>query len=174
MAKTRQQKEATLQDLTVRLEAAKALIFANVQKLKMKELDELRHTCREQNLSLLVSKKTLLKRALANRGITVDIESFAGGISTLFGVNDEMSPAQIIAAFTKTHPGVDIFGGVFEGSFIDSSRVQALAKLPGKKQLLGQLVYTLGAPMSGLANVLAGNLRGLITALTAIKEKKPV
>ncbi|EKE18810.1 MAG: hypothetical protein ACD_9C00226G0001, partial [uncultured bacterium] len=50
--------------------------------------------------------------------------------------------------------------------------VKALAKIPSKEQLLGQLVGTLNAPISGFVNVLAGNLRGLVQVLNAVKEQK--
>ena len=63
---------------------------------------------------------------------------------------------------------------MLEGAFISAEKVEALAKLPGKKQLLGQLVGTLNAPISGFVNVLAGNLRGLVNILNAVKEKKAV
>ena len=61
---------------------------------------------------------------------------------------------------------------MLEGRFIDAAKVKALAELPSKQQLLGQLVGTLNAPISGFVNVLAGNIRGLVTALNAIKEQK--
>ena len=50
--------------------------------------------------------------------------------------------------------------------------MNALAKLPSKEELLGQLVGTLNAPISGFVNVLAGNLRGLVTVLQAVADKK--
>ena len=49
--------------------------------------------------------------------------------------------------------------------------MNALAKLPTKEELLAKLVGTLNAPISGFANVLAGNLRGLVQVLKGISEK---
>ncbi len=62
---------------------------------------------------------------------------------------------------------------MLEGAFIDGAKVNALSKLPSKQQLLGQLVGTLNAPVSGFVNVLAGNIRGFVTVLNAIKDQKP-
>jgi len=47
------------------------------------------------------------------------------------------------------------------GAVIDASAVSALASLPTRDQLLGQLVGVVHGPVSGLVNVLAGNLRGI-------------
>lgn len=172
MAKTKEKKLFTVNDMAARVKSAKGIVFANFQGLNMKESDELRSTCKEQHVSYIVTKKTLLKKALAEAGYEVDTKSFAGGVSLLTGDTDEVLPAQIIATFAKKHEMAKIFGGILEGNFIDSAKVGQLAKLPSKQQLLGQLVGTLNAPVSGFVNVLAGNLRGLVTVLNAVKEKK--
>lgn len=172
MAKTKQQKEVTINELAEGIKSAKSLVFANFQGLKVKESEELRKLCRQQNIGYLVAKKTLLKKALTHAGIEADVESFEGGVSTVFGREDEVAPAQILADFAKKHEIVKLFGGVLEGSFIDSAKVEALAKLPSKQQLLGQLVGTLNAPVSGFVNVFAGNLRNLIGVLNNIKTAK--
>jgi large subunit ribosomal protein L10 len=67
---------------------------------------------------------------------------------------------------------MQLVAGILEGKFVNAEAVNRLAALPTKQQLLGQLVGTLNAPVSGFVNVLAGNLRGLVTVLGAIKEKK--
>lgn len=173
MAKTKAQKELTLKDLSERIGAAKSLVFANFQGLKVKESDELRELCRGQNIGYFIAKKTLVAKALKEKGLAVDAKAFQGGVSVLFGNEDEIAPAQIAANFAKTHEAMKLFGGVLEGAYIDGAKVAELAKLPSKQQLLGHLVGTLNAPISGFVNVLAGNLRGLVTVLSAIKDKKP-
>ena len=65
-----------------------------------------------------------------------------------------------------------VLAGLLDGQLMSVEQVKALAKLPSKKELIGQLVGTLGAPISGFVNVLAGNLRGLVTVLGAIKDAK--
>lgn len=174
MPKTKKQKESIVQTLAGQIKKAKGLVIANFQGLTMKDSDELRGKCKDQKVSYIVTKKTFLKRAFQEAGYEVDTKAMEGGVSLLTAEADEVMPAQIIAAFAKTHDKAKMFGGILEGKLIDTVRVQELAKLPGKQQLLGQLVWTLNAPVSGFVNVLAGNLRGLVTVLGAIKDKKPV
>lgn len=172
MAKTKQQKEATINDLVDGLKSAKSVVFANFQGLKVKESEELRKLCRGQNIGYLVAKKSLLRKALEKVGMNIDVDAFSGGVSTVLGHEDEVAPAQILANFAKTHEIVKLFGGVLEGAFIDSAKVNALSKLPSRQQLLGQLVGVLNAPVSGFVNVLAGNLRNLVGVLNNIKTAK--
>lgn len=173
MAKSKQQKQVTVESLSDGLKNAKGVVFANFQGLKVSDFEQLRKTCRESNVSVLVAKKTLVKRAYeeANLG-DISTKDFSGGVATFIGNNDEISAAKIVNDFAKTHEVVQIFGGVLEGKFINTSSVKSLAALPTKEQLLSQLVGTLNAPVSGFVNVLAGNLRNLVGILNNIKEAK--
>lgn len=173
MAKTKQNKASSLEVLGSGLQSAKSVVFANFGGLKVKETEELRRKCREQNVQFVATKKTLLRKALRDAGVaTTDPKAFTGSVAAVFGLSDEVAPAQVIAEFAKTHDVLTIFGGILEGQFIDAAKVKALSNLPSKHQLLGQLVGTLQAPISGFVRVLGGNLSGLVTVLNGIKEKK--
>lgn len=172
MAKTRVQKEQNVQTLSEQFKNAKSLVFANFQGLKVKESEELRKLCKDEQVVYMASKKTLVQKALEQAGMTTKVTDFEGSVSVAFGTGDEVAPARVLSSFAKKHDAVKIYGGVLEGNFIDGAKVNALAQLPTKQQLLGQLVGTLNAPVSGFVNVLAGNLRGLVTVLGAIKEQK--
>jgi len=50
--------------------------------------------------------------------------------------------------------------------------VEALAKLSSKEELIARTVGVIKAPLSGVVNVLAGGLRGLLNVLREIKEAK--
>lgn len=172
MAKTRQEKEQQVQTLTDQLKEAKSVVFANFQGLSVQETEELRAQCREQDIVCLATKKTLMGRALKNIDMDVETKEFKGGIAAFFGTSDEVAPAQVVANFAKTHEKLSIFGGVLEGAFINSEKVKQLSSLPSKQEMLARLVGTINAPISGFVNVLAGNLRGLVTVLSAIKDNK--
>jgi len=172
MAKTRQQKETSVKDLAERMQAAKAVVFANFQGLKVSESEELRAKCREQQVDYLASKKTLLKRALSEAGYDQDAKAFEGGVAVVLGREDEIAAAQVTDKFARDHEVATIYGGIFEGKFIDAAKVKELAKLPTKPELYAKLVGTINAPVSGFVNVLAGNLRGLVQVLNAVKESK--
>lgn len=154
------------------IRTAKAVVFANFQGLKVSESEDLRRQCRAQAIGLVASKKTLLQRALAEIGFNLETKTYPGGVAAVCGQEDEVAPAQIVANFAKKHEVVTIFGGILEGKLIDAAKVKELALLPSKQELLAKLVGSINAPVSGLVNVLAGNLRGLVNVLNAIKENK--
>lgn len=172
MAKSRVQKEQTVETIASQFKSAKSVVFANFQGLKVKESEELRKLCQSEQVVYMASKKTLIQKALESAGMNGDVRDFEGSVSVAFGQGDEVAPARVLAEYAKKHDVVKLYGGLLEGNFIDGAKVTALAKLPTKQQLLGQLVGTLNAPVSGFVNVLAGNLRGLVTVLGAIKDQK--
>lgn len=52
------------------------------------------------------------------------------------------------------------------------SQVEALAKLPGREQLLGHLLGTMNAVPTNFVSLFANMLRGLLYALKGIEEQK--
>jgi large subunit ribosomal protein L10 len=171
MAKTRQQKEETLAELTSAFSASKSTVFVNYQGLKVKEADELRRKADKERVGYTVAKKTLLTKALKATGIEYDITAIAGMIGVATAA-DEVGAARLLVDFGKAHEALKVLGAVVDGKIVDGAAVKALASLPSREALLGQLVGTINAPVSGFVNVLAGNLRGLMNVLNSIKDAK--
>jgi len=173
MPKTKQQKQSTVKILVDGLKSAKAAVFANFQGLKVSEAEQLRRECRKNNIQVLAAKKTLVKRACEDIGLTdINPKIFSGGVATFMAQGDEVSAAKIVSNFAKTHQIVTVFGGIMEGKFVDALAIKSLASLPSRQELLSRLVGTINAPVSGFVNVLAGNLRNLVGVLNNIKSAK--
>lgn len=173
MAKTRQRKESEVKEFVDGLKNAKSVVFADLSALKVNDASSFRRTAKKEEVSISTAKKTLLRIALKEADITaVDPKALGGSVSMLFGMGDVVAPAKVLEAFRKDHENVKVLGGLMDGQLLSVEQVKALAKLPSKQELIAQLVGTLNAPISGFVNVLAGNLRGLVTVLNAIKDTK--
>jgi len=174
MAKTRQQKEKEIEKLAEKLSKMKALVFANYDGLKVKEVDELRKILRDQGIDYLVSKKTLMKLALKKAGLKeIKVDELVGGVGLAFGYEDEVLPAKLLNDFAKTHQSLKLVGGILENKFIAKEKVLELARIPGKQELLAKTVWVIKSPISGFVNVLSGSLKSLLYVLNSIKDKKP-
>jgi large subunit ribosomal protein L10 len=170
---TKNQKIELVKELTEKIKAAKSTVFVDFKGLKVKDTTELKKSLREAGVEYIVARKTLFDIALKNAGIEgVSIKTMEGQVALSFSNNDEVAGAKIIDTFAKTNENVKLLGGVLGTQVMSAAEVKALAKIPSKEQLLGQLVGTLNAPISGFVNVLAGNLRGLVQVLNAVKEQK--
>lgn len=172
MPKSKVQKQATVEALVAGLKTAKGVVFANFQGLTVAKTEELRKEARKVGVTVLAAKKTLVKRALEEAGLSgIDTGSFQGGVATFIG-SDEVTPAKIVATFAKKNEVVKIFGGVMEGKFIDAAMVKSLSALPSKQELLQKMVGSLNAPISGFVRVNAAVIRSLMNVLNAYSKTK--
>ena len=174
MPKTREQKKEILEGLKERITRSKSVIFTKFDGLEVKENEELRNDLKNENSEYCVAKKTLFDIAFKDEKIEgLDVKSFDGRVAAVFGYEDEVAPAKIVDKFMESHEGkVEFLGGILENKFMDALKVKQLAGLPSKQELYAKIVGSMNAPVSGFVNVLAGNLRGLVTVLKAIEEKK--
>jgi len=175
MPKSKSQKEQTVKNLEETIQKSKSLVFANFSGLKVKAATQLRRLCKAEGVVYEVDKKTLLKIAFGKAGISgVDMKALPGSVAVAFGISDEVAPAKVLDMFSKTNGAIKIIGGVLEKKFVSAAVILTLAKLPGKQELLARLVGAINAPVSGFVNVLAGNLRGFVQVLNAIKDQRTV
>jgi large subunit ribosomal protein L10 len=172
MAQTKKQKEVIVKELADKLKNSKAVVFSDFKGLMVKDMSALRRELRAEGVSFDVVKKTLINIALKDAKIPVDVKKFEGQVAIAVSGGDEVAAAKIIAKLAKANENLKIIGGILGVKELSAEEVNALAKLPSKQEMLGQLVGTLNAPVSGFVNVLAGNLRGLVTVLQAVADKK--
>jgi large subunit ribosomal protein L10 len=174
MPKSKLQKQEMLRDLTEKIGKAKSIYFAKYVALGVKDNEQLRRDLKAENGEYYSAKKTLLDIALKDKKIEgLNVRSLEGQIAAIFAYGDEVMPAKIVDKFKeKNADKISFVGGILDNRFYNATEVETLAKLPGKTELYAQMVGSLNAPISGFVNVMAGNLRGLVTVLKAVEEKK--
>ncbi|MDD5251013.1 MAG: 50S ribosomal protein L10 [Patescibacteria group bacterium] len=174
MAKTRVKKETEASRYAKALADAKSVVFADLSALKVADSTELRRKSRAERVTVVAAKKTLLKRALKDAGLAdvTDVKALPGSVFMLLGEGDEVAPAKVLETFRKTNEKVAVLGGLLEAKWMSGTQVKALASLPSKEQLLGQLLGTLNAPINGFVRVLDGVPTGLVRVLNGIKDAK--
>lgn len=164
-------KVAQVAQIKDRFARAKSVVLSDFRGLTVRELTDLRRELRREQMELKVYKNRLVKQALGDSGAGLD--PFLTGPTLLaFSYHDPVAPARLLAKFTKDHRALGLKAGLIEGQVLDKSAVGELAKLPGRPELLTQLVHVLNSPITGLVRVLAGPMRNLVTVLSQIKDKK--
>lgn len=173
MAKSREAKNKELTELVDLLGESKLTVVAGYTGLSVLQMQELKRSSKESGTQVLVAKNRLVRLAAAkiDELKNTDLSEMKGQLLYAFNSEDEVAPAQALNAFAKSNPALQFVGAISEtGEFLSSEQVKALADLPSKDQLRGQLVGVLAAPLSGLVGVLSGNMRGLLTVLNGRKE----
>lgn len=173
MALTRQKKEEIVADIKELLEGSKLTVVASYPGTSVKSMQELRRSAKQSGTSVKVVKNRLVKKALeqSEKLKNIDAGALKGQLLYAFNDQDEVAPAQSLAAFAKTNPSLQFVGAIdADGKLISADDVKALADLPSKEQLRAQLVGVFNAPLSGFVGVLSGNIRGVLNVLSARAE----
>jgi large subunit ribosomal protein L10 len=167
---TKRQAVAELADL---LRTSSAIAVADYRGLKVSDMQSVRRTLRESGVQLHIAKNRLLKIA-ADEADRAELKPMLTGPTALATIDgDEAAMAKALAdAFRPYSRVVTMRGGMLGGSAIDASQLTRLATLPSREVLLGKIAGGMAAPMTGMAGVLAANLRNLVGVLSAVADKK--
>ena len=98
-----------------------------------------------------------------------------GPTAVIWASLDPVQPAKLITEFAKQKESFLVKGGVMDGSALSIEQVEALAKLPSRNELLGNLLSLINAPgirLLQMMNAPASSLVRLLEAWRAEIEKK--
>lgn len=157
MALTKEQKTKQIDSIKEKVSKQKSVIFVDFNKVPSKDMFGLRKSLKEAGCNLKIAKKTLVRIAFGQSGITFWNKMKAvipGQLALVFGIDDEIAPARIANIFAKTHENFKILGGIFEKRFIDREKVLVLANIPTRNELLSRLVGSLSSSVTGFVRVL--------------------
>jgi len=143
-------------------------ILTDYRGLSTAELDELRRKLRESAIEYKVVKNTLAQFAAKRVGMSELAGSFEGPMAIAFGYGEITQPAKVLAEYIRAAKStLNIKGGFLGDRVMTSGDVETLAKLPSREVLISQVMAGIQSPISGLVNVLAGPIRGVMGVLQA-------
>lgn len=173
MALSREQKQNILKDLADKFSRAKAAILVDFNKLSVSKTMDFRRILKEIGAEYKVAKKTLISRVLKSSDYkSVDLDDLKTQFGVVFSYDDPVPAAQSIYKFSRLNEALKILGGFIQSDWQDKNNIIALAKLPSREILLGQVVGAIASPLSGLVNALSGNMRQLVGVLSQIKGRR--
>jgi large subunit ribosomal protein L10 len=170
MALTKDRKAEIVNETDRLLTQSKLTVMARYSGTSVKSMQSLRGQAKDSGTLVRVIKNRLVKKSMENSDKFKDISTdfLQGQLLYAFNEHDELAPAQVLANFAKTGLPLEFVGALTsDGQFMPADDVMALASLPGKEQLRAQLVGTIAGPISGMVNVLTGNVRGILNVLNA-------
>lgn len=174
MAMDRTAKEALRVNFEGRFEKANAAIVAEYRGLTVAQLTNLRKELRKIQGEFKIVKNRVAKKAVLGKvqSYAPLAENLKGPIGVAYLYGDTAAGAKALVEFQKTNDLFKITAGVMESKAISAKDVNAIASLPSKEVLLGQLVGLLVSPHRGLLGVVNAVPRSLVQVINAIKEKK--
>lgn len=174
MAITRDKKNTLIAELAELFAHSKGAVGAAYTGISVAQMQQLRAQARENNVVIKVVKNRLVRVALSqnDKFKAADTSLLTGQLLYAFSSEDEVAPAQVLATFAKKNPQLQLVAGFDgEGKSLDTATVTALAALPTKDQLRGQVVSVIAAPLTQFLGVANGAQRGFAQVLSQRAEQ---
>ena len=135
------------------------------------QVTDLRRKLREQGVTYKVYKNTLAKRALDELGFG-EAAAFMDGPTAWAFCKDPVAGPKVLKDFAKDVHAVAMNGGILDGKIVNAAQLEALAALPPRDVLLGQVVGTIAAPLRNLVGALSALPRNLVNVLDQVRKQK--
>jgi large subunit ribosomal protein L10 len=169
MALTKNKKNDVIAEVAELLGSSRMTVVSAYQGTTVKALQQLRREARDNGTKVKVVKNRLVIKAVQQVENLKDTDTSAleGMLLYAFNDQDEVAPAQALAAFAKKNPTLKFVGAISaEGKFLSAEEVKTLADLPSKEVMIGSVINTLLAPVNDTMNALSGNLHALLDGVS--------
>jgi large subunit ribosomal protein L10 len=167
----RDEKSAVIDEVAAQITDSAAVFAIDYRGLSVPQAAELRERLGEADASLRVVKNTLTLLAADKAGAESLKELLEGPTAFTFVRGDAAMAAKAIATFRREHELLAFKGGTMDGNSVSVDEIEAIAKLPARNVLDGQLVGVLASPITGLVRGLNQLIGGLAQQLGQIAEQ---
>lgn len=163
-------KDLVTDELRKRLEGVENALLVDVVGMPNNENVALRRELREKQISLLVVKNSLARRATSGTPLEPALVDVEGTVAMVWGAEDVVSLAKEIMRLA----GQDRFapfapkGGVMDGQQLSADEVKSVSKWPSRQEQLSIVVGQILSPGA----TLSAQLLGVGARLASQIEKK--
>ncbi|MBN2344890.1 MAG: 50S ribosomal protein L10 [Candidatus Aminicenantes bacterium] len=143
--------------------------------LKVSEMGSLRRRIKALGANIKVVKNRLAIKyfeKVASGQMAVGRELFQGPLALAYSNEKFVETAKVLVEFEKESKKIRIMSGFIEKRLVSDKQVLEVATLPGKEQLLAQLVYSIGMPLRRFGSALSSPLTHVVILLKNLQDKK--
>jgi large subunit ribosomal protein L10 len=142
---TRREKEAIVNELSNAFANQGAVIACDYKGMSVEALEGVRKLAKENDVSVRVVKNTLASIALKNANC--DEMELVNNNIFIWG-KDQIATCKVADKSAQANKNnFSIKSGVIESKLADLATIEAMAKLPGRDELLGMLLNVWNAPI---------------------------
>jgi len=132
----------------------------------------LRSRIKALGANVKVVKNRLAIKYFEKHKQAVGRELFKGPLAMAYSDDKFVETAKVLVEFEKESKKIKILSGFIEKRLVGSQQVLEVAQLPGKEQLLAQLVYSIGMPLRRFGSALSSPLTHMLVLMKNLQDKK--
>jgi ribosomal protein L10 len=168
----KEQKVALVENLAERFKRANLALVSEYKRMSAAETTEMRRRLRAVRGELRVAKNTLIRRAIKGTAFAKLEDQLGGPVGLILSFEDPVALAKAATSFKELGDKFKVRGGILDGQPLTIEEIQALAAMPPKEVILGQLLGLLQAPATRLVRLLNEPGSALARVIDAIGKQK--
>jgi large subunit ribosomal protein L10 len=169
----KKEKQELIDSLAKEFSQSAAIYLLDFQRITVDKDNALRMNLRKKGIFYRAAKNRLVREALKKANISGLDSYLKGSTSIMLGSSeDPMLPAREVVEFQKANPDLLKAKGIsLDGSSMKGTELQAIAKMPGKNEILGQIVSLTLSPGANLIALIKGPGSKLAGQVKALEKK---
>ncbi|MBF6561391.1 MAG: 50S ribosomal protein L10 [Candidatus Binataceae bacterium] len=148
------QKSTLVSQLAENLDRASIALISEHSGMSAGQSDDMRRRIRAVRGEFRVAKNTLMRRAIKDTRFASLERHLGGPVGLILSYADPVELAKTVGSFKDLGEKFKVRGGVLDGQPLTPEEINALAALPPREVILGQLLGLLQAPATQLVRLL--------------------
>jgi large subunit ribosomal protein L10 len=157
-------------ELAEKLKGQTNLVLVDAGSLTGNQTVELRKSLRSENLKFRLVKNSVALHTFKKLGITGFDEKLTGMSGLIYGA-DGLALAKKLVAYRDKHQKPAVKAALIEGKAFSPASIDALSKLPGRNELIAQLLGLMNAVTVKFVSTLNEIPRSFVGTLKAVADK---
>lgn len=169
----REEKEVIIGQIAELLTKYPNVYVADTSALTVEKTNQLRRTCFNKGVKMLVAKNTLIRKAMQRQDEAAFSEIFGAlkGTSALMFSETGNVPAKLIKEFRKAGNEKPLLKGAYIDTaiFLGDNQLDNLSAIKSKNELIGDIIGLLQSPAKNVVSALqssGGKLAGIVKTLS--------
>jgi large subunit ribosomal protein L10 len=158
-------------ELAEKFKGQKNLLLVDTQGLTANQASELRAAIRETKGRVRAVKNSVALHTFKKLGIAAFDQKLAGMNAVVFGP-DPLALAKKLVAYRKKHQKASVKAALIEGKEVPAASIDELSELPGREELLGQVLGVMQGVTVKLVSALNEIPRKFVGTLQAVVDKE--
>jgi len=157
-------------ELEKKYRGSKNFFLIGTQGLTANQAVELRRELRNEKVKMNVVKNSTAHHTFERIGLK-DLQKFLTGMNAVVYGPDPVVTAKKLLAYKEKNQRPDVKAAVVDGKLMNAEQVVRLSKLPGREQLLSQILGVLLGVQTKFVSTLNEIPRSFVGTLQAIVDK---
>ena len=159
-------------ELADKLKGQQNMVLIDANGLTGNQSVELRKALREDKVKVRLVKNSVALHTFKKLGIAAFEKHLTGMSAVVYGA-DPLAIAKKLVAYREKHQKGSVKAALIEGKPADAAAIAALSKLPGRTEMLGQILGLMQGATVKLVSTLNEIPRKFIGTLLAVADKPP-